>query len=190
VSTIAGIRKGKTLKHEVVVWHKKRLKPLAPKTLESEQCSEGQGYVWLDLFVVKWYERRPPERWPFVLVFPTAVRRGVVPDSVDSVVSSAAFLPHPRRTTVKVQDGRRTRLTDEDLAERGPGQRVSAHEPQRGEQRRHEDLLRPGLRPGLAAQEHVLRVRGVRHSVEVGRQLRVGVVGGGGQRCEQSLRRY
>jgi hypothetical protein len=45
----------------------KRLKPLAPKTLESEQCSEGQGYVWLDLFVGKWYERRRPfcrRGWP------------------------------------------------------------------------------------------------------------------------------
>jgi hypothetical protein len=79
-----------------------------------------------------------------------------------------------------VQDGRRARLTDEDLDERGPGQRVSAHEPQRGEQRRHEDLLGPGP----AAQEYVLRARGVRHGVEVGRQLRVGV---GGQRREQSF---
>jgi hypothetical protein len=107
----------------------------------------------------------------------------VVPDSVDSVVSSAAaalLLPHPRRTAVEVQDGRRARLTDEDLDERGPGQRVSAHEPQRGEQRRHEDLLGPGP----AAQEYVLRARGVRHGVEVGRQLRVGV---GGQRREQSF---
>jgi hypothetical protein len=114
----------------------------------------------------------------------------VVPDSVDSVVSSVAFLPHPRHTAVEVQDGHRARLTDEDLDERGPGQRVSAHELQRGEQHRHEDLLGPGLRPGPAAQEHVLRARGIRHGVEVVRQMRVGVLGGWGQRREQSLRRY
>jgi len=120
--------------------------------------------------------RTPPELRPFILVFSSGARGGVVPDSVNSIVSGAALLlPNPRRTAVEVQDGRRARLTDEDLDERGPGQRVLVYELQRGEQRRHEDLLGPGP----AAQEHVLRARGVRHGVEAGRVLRMG-----GQRCE------
>lgn len=88
----------------------------------------------------------------------------MVPNSVNGIARRAAAILNQRAgTAVEVQHGRRARLSDEYLHEREPGLRLLVDELQRGEQRRHEDLL--GVRP--AAQEHVLRLRRVGHGGEV-----------------------